>query len=381
MDSDSVAFSRLGEVNWDNPHWPLLDEVDHELREERCADESGANSVNGAAAEAGVGEQAEVLPPQMWQESEWDLALEERWRGERRERCGTHLALKMHGAAGHGAAEAMIRLYTAHLMAKGTVTAANLQPYLSAIDNCHEDTGKDGPAKGRNVPTDARAERARRRGPDPDVAAGQTHGGGLHPVGRADAELFRACTYVVLVCQFGVAGHECVHAQGPHQRVQQGDLGGAPQGARQEACAPEQGLGIPANGVDGLVQLLQHWERARDALWQQEQFIVNEDGRGSYRRLAWEKGKLASAQANDWVVLGKLGCVPPEGGHFSGHNTCKGTCAYSLDVCPRKGVISLATTRAMVPVPAPRLCGFRWRGVASLWVVPSRYRQSTPTST
>ncbi|KAK3252189.1 hypothetical protein CYMTET_38505 [Cymbomonas tetramitiformis] len=34
---DSLAFSWLGEVNWVNPPWSLLDEVAHKLREERCS--------------------------------------------------------------------------------------------------------------------------------------------------------------------------------------------------------------------------------------------------------------------------------------------------------------------------------------------------------
>ncbi|KAK3278933.1 hypothetical protein CYMTET_13156 [Cymbomonas tetramitiformis] len=34
---DSLAFSWLGEVNWVNPPWSLLDEVAHKLREEKCA--------------------------------------------------------------------------------------------------------------------------------------------------------------------------------------------------------------------------------------------------------------------------------------------------------------------------------------------------------
>ncbi|KAK3269511.1 hypothetical protein CYMTET_22049 [Cymbomonas tetramitiformis] len=49
------------------------------------------------------------------------------------------------------ATEATMRLYIAHLMDKGTVLAASLQPYLSAINNYHEDMGHPGPAKGRIV--------------------------------------------------------------------------------------------------------------------------------------------------------------------------------------------------------------------------------------
>ncbi|KAK3287857.1 hypothetical protein CYMTET_4648 [Cymbomonas tetramitiformis] len=49
------------------------------------------------------------------------------------------------------AEEATVRLYIAHLLAKGTVQAASMQLYLSPINNHHEDTGFRGPTKGRGV--------------------------------------------------------------------------------------------------------------------------------------------------------------------------------------------------------------------------------------
>ena len=62
--------------------------------------------------------------------------------------------------------------------------------------------------------------------------------------------------------------------------------------------------------------------------------MADSERQGSYWRLPWEQGKLRSAQANDWVqlALGKLGCVPPEGGHFSGHSTRKGACTCARAV-------------------------------------------------
>ncbi|KAK3257877.1 hypothetical protein CYMTET_33050 [Cymbomonas tetramitiformis] len=49
------------------------------------------------------------------------------------------------------AAEATVRFHIVHLMSKGTVQAASLQPYLSAINDYHEERGYPGPAKGRSV--------------------------------------------------------------------------------------------------------------------------------------------------------------------------------------------------------------------------------------
>ncbi|KAK3258041.1 hypothetical protein CYMTET_32899 [Cymbomonas tetramitiformis] len=46
---------------------------------------------------------------------------------------------------------ATVRLHIAHLLAKGTVQAASMQPYLSAINSSHEDMGFTGPAKGQAV--------------------------------------------------------------------------------------------------------------------------------------------------------------------------------------------------------------------------------------
>eukprot|EP00854_Cymbomonas_tetramitiformis_P034053 gene34053-biopygen7325 len=201
----------------------------------------------------------------------WDAALHECWRAEPVQKSHTELAVRMQGAAlgsktvgnyrpkakafidfcdSEGpqrlpAEEATVRLYIAHLLAKVIVQAASMQPYLSAINNYHEDMGFPGLAK----------------------AQGQSRG-------------WRPCMQV-----------EAAAAAGEERT--------------------------------GLVQLLPHWEQVRDAgLWAQGSPVVMA-GQGSYWRMLWELGKLQSAQANDWVreALGKLGSVPQEGGHFSGHST------------------------------------------------------------
>ncbi|KAK3257847.1 hypothetical protein CYMTET_33079 [Cymbomonas tetramitiformis] len=86
---------------------------------------------------------------------------------------------------------------------------------------------------------------------------------------------------------------------------------------------------------EGLAHLQQHWEQATGALWQHERSEDKSGGRCSCWRSPWERGKLTSARASDWVqlALGKLGCVPPEGGRFKGHSNPKGagTCARAAD--------------------------------------------------
>eukprot|EP00854_Cymbomonas_tetramitiformis_P034252 gene34252-biopygen22480 len=108
------------------------------------------------------------------------------------------------------AAEATVRFHIVHLMSKGTVQAASLQPYLSAINDYHEERGYPGPAKGRSVSRAVKGmsslqvqvveERVEERTvqtwlPARQVSAVHAHGLRMHPVGRAETELLRACTY------------------------------------------------------------------------------------------------------------------------------------------------------------------------------------------
>ncbi|KAK3252441.1 hypothetical protein CYMTET_38263 [Cymbomonas tetramitiformis] len=386
---DSLAFSWLGEVNWVNPPWSLLDEVAHKLREERCAatvvapywpgqmwfqqpeamadevapqaglasgckvkvywtqddawytgtvGDTGSDGLTHIAYEDGdkedldmSKERYEVLPAAVQDVAGWDAALQERWRGELGDSSLTELAVQMQGAAlgdktvgnyrpkarafmafyeAEGrqwlpATGATVRLYIAQMLDKGTVRASNMQPYLSAINNYHEDMGFPGPG---------------------NYQSGEGHV--PPPVGRAAKELLRACTYVVFVFVTFGQPDTGVSMRREHISITGDDIS--------VVLHKEKGKGhvrlrrrltIPAAGVAGLVQLLQHWQQVRDVCWGQRP-VTGSEVQGSYWRLPWEQGKLQSAQANGWVqlALGKLGCVPPEGGHFSGHSTRKGAC-------------------------------------------------------
>ncbi|KAK3259929.1 hypothetical protein CYMTET_31091 [Cymbomonas tetramitiformis] len=421
---DSLAFSWLGEVNWVNPPWSLLDEVAHKLREERCAatvvapywpgqmwfqqleamadevaglasgfkvkvywpqddarytgtvGDTGSDGLTHVAYEDGDKEDLdmrkeryEVLPAAVQKVAGWEAALQERWRGELGDSSLTELAVQMQGAAlgdktvgnyrpkarafmafceAEGrqwlpATGATVRLYIAHMLDKGTVQASNMQPYLSAINNYHEDMGFPGPAKGRAVSravkgmsrlqvqaAEAAGEEQTVRTwlPARHVSAVHEHGLGLEPVGRAAMELLRAYTYVVFAFVTFGRPETGVSMRTEHISITGDDISVVlHKGKGRGHVRLRRRLTIPAAGVAGLVQLLQHWQQVRDACWGQRP-VTGSEVQGSYWRLPWEQGKLQSAQANGWVqlALGKLGCVPPEGGHFSGHSTRKGAC-------------------------------------------------------
>ncbi|KAK3287955.1 hypothetical protein CYMTET_4563 [Cymbomonas tetramitiformis] len=288
-------------------------------------------------------EKFEVVPAAVQQASTWDAALQERWRGELGDSSLTELAVQMQGAALGGATvgnyrpkaqafmqfcqgqqrqwlpatEATVRLYIAHLLSRGTVKAASLQPYLSAINNYHEDMGYPGPAKGRSVTRAVKGMSAlqvqaeeqagvdhtvRTWLPARHVSTVHAHALQLQPVGRPSSEFLRACTYLVFA--FVTFGRPDTGVAMLRRHISIAD------GVVSVVLHKEKGrrhvrlkrrLTIPAAGVPGLVQLLQHWERVRDALWAQSPQGSKE--RSSYWRLPWERGKLLSAHANGWVQL------------------------------------------------------------------------------
>ncbi|KAK3233737.1 hypothetical protein CYMTET_55981 [Cymbomonas tetramitiformis] len=151
------------------------------------------------------------------------------------------------------------------------------------------------------------------------VSAVHEHGLRLEPVGRAATELLRACTYVVFACVTFGRPETGVSMRKEHISITGDDISVVLYKENGRAHVRlRRRLTIPAAGVAGLVRLLQQWQQVRDACWGQRP-VTGSEVHGSYWRLLWERGKLQSAQANGWVqlALGKLGCVPPEGGHFS----------------------------------------------------------------
>ncbi|KAK3238215.1 hypothetical protein CYMTET_51759 [Cymbomonas tetramitiformis] len=234
-------------------------------------------------------ERYRVVPPAKGEQAnEWDAALEGRWRSELGNSSLTELAVQMQGAAlqdttlgnyrpkaaafmhfcvaeGRSwlpATEATVRLYIAHLMSKGTIRAASLQPYLSAVNNYHEDMGFDGPAKGRSV---SRAVKG--------MASLQVAAAGTQNEEETKSHIAVADGVISVV----------LHREKGKRHVRL-----------------KRRLTIPATGVAGLVQLLERWQSARDEWWQRTSSPCGGAEKDSYWRLPWEQGRLTSAQANDW---------------------------------------------------------------------------------
>eukprot|EP00854_Cymbomonas_tetramitiformis_P019537 gene19537-biopygen20164 len=102
-------------------------------------------------------------------------------------------------------------------------------------------------------------------------------------------------------------------------------------------------LGDHISVSDGIISVVLHREKGRRRV-RRKQRLVTPAARvqgleryaeqRSYWRLPWERDKLQSAQANDWVqmALSKLGLVLPKGGYISGHNTHKCACTYARAV-------------------------------------------------
>ncbi|KAK3264726.1 hypothetical protein CYMTET_26548, partial [Cymbomonas tetramitiformis] len=262
-------------------------------------------------------EKYEVLPAVVQEVTGWDAALQERWRRELDDSSLTELAVQMQGATLGDKTVGNYRPKARALMA----FCEEEQPYLSAINNYHEDMGFPGPAKGRAVSGTVKGM-SRLQVQAADAA------------GRAATELLKVCTYVVFAFVTFGRPETGVSMRREHIRIAGDDLS--------VVLHKEKGRGhvrlrrrltIPAAGVAGLVRLLQHWQQLRDASWGQRP-VTGSEVQGSYWRLPWERGKFQSAQANGWVqlALGKLGCIPPEGGHFSGHRTSKGACTCARAV-------------------------------------------------
>ncbi|KAK3246449.1 hypothetical protein CYMTET_44015 [Cymbomonas tetramitiformis] len=106
-------------------------------------------------------------------------------------------------------------------------SASSLQPYLSAVNNYHENMGYPGPTKGQNVSltvkgmssaSSLQVQASKEAGEEETmrtwllarhVLVVHAHGLGLLPVGRAETELLWACAYVVsafVICHLRQAG-------------------------------------------------------------------------------------------------------------------------------------------------------------------------------
>eukprot|EP00854_Cymbomonas_tetramitiformis_P009374 gene9374-biopygen9564 len=109
---------------------------------------------------------------------------------------------------------------------------------------------------------------------------------------RSEAVLLRAYTYVVFaltLSRLGVRTRGSLDAPEPHQRVRRCDLDGSSQGEGKPCTSASRGgspfLRAAAAAVAGPVQVLQHWQQARDDMRQQAPSTVDDESRSSYRKL------------------------------------------------------------------------------------------------
>ncbi|KAK3282899.1 hypothetical protein CYMTET_9388 [Cymbomonas tetramitiformis] len=250
------------------------------------------------------------------------------------------------------ASEATVLLYIASLLEDGNIQSASLQPYLSAINNYHEDLGHPGPAKGRSVTRAGKgmatiqAELAEQeenietqRTWLPAAHVRRVHEAALkfNPRSPEELKLLRALTYVVVA--FVTFGRPDTGTSLSRQHVHCGDEEFSvvllkEKGRRHHRV--KRRLTIPWKGVTLLKELIEHWEFYRDTAWS----IFAKTQPDSYWLLPEDPKNFKASVANDWIglALSELDCRPPEGGHFSAHSTRKGatTCARAVGVTMEK---------------------------------------------
>ncbi|KAK3268079.1 hypothetical protein CYMTET_23396 [Cymbomonas tetramitiformis] len=232
------------------------------------------------------------------------------------------------------------------------IKSASLQPYLSAINNYHEDLRFPGPAKGRSVTRAVKgmatiqAELAvqeenieTQRTWLPAAHVRRVHEAALSLTPRSPEELrlLRAFAYVVVA--FVTFGRPDTGTSLSRQHVHCGDSEFSvvllkEKGRRHHLV--KRRLCIPWKGVALLKELIEHWEFHRDTAWNSSEKTQPD----AYWLLPEDPKNFKASVANDWIglALSELDCRPPEGGHFSAHSTRKGatTCARAVGVAMEK---------------------------------------------
>ncbi|KAK3248872.1 hypothetical protein CYMTET_41678 [Cymbomonas tetramitiformis] len=238
-----------------------------------------------------------------------------------------------------------VLLYLASLLDRGKIRATSLQPYLSAINCYHEDLGYDAPAKGRSVVRAVKgmavlqAQREVASGdiltertylPAPHVWAAQQAASASTPRTSEELQLLRAYVYTVFAYiafgrpDTGVAMH-WEHVSSTEEELSIVLL--KEKGRRHHRV--KRRLQIPWRGVGGLRGVLQNWQVHRDLAWRSytSSRTPSSNVHGSYWGLPGERGTFeGDSLANEWIqlALDSLGCLPPEGRHFTAYSTRKG---------------------------------------------------------
>ncbi|KAK3261773.1 hypothetical protein CYMTET_29333 [Cymbomonas tetramitiformis] len=250
------------------------------------------------------------------------------------------------------ASEATVLLYIASVLKDGGIKSTSLQPYLSAINNYHEDLRFPGPAKGRSVTRAVKGmatiqaelavqeeniETQRTWLPATHVRRVHEAALSLTPRSPEELQLLRAFAYVVVA--FVTFGRPDTGTSLSRQHVHCGDSEFSvvllkEKGRRHQLV--KRRLCIPWKGVALLKELIEHWEFHRDTAWNSSKKTQPD----AYWLLPEDPKNFKASVANDWIglALSELDCRPPEGGHFSAHSTRKGatTCARAVGVTMEK---------------------------------------------
>ncbi|KAK3242252.1 hypothetical protein CYMTET_48045 [Cymbomonas tetramitiformis] len=249
------------------------------------------------------------------------------------------------------ATEVTVLLYIASVLNDGGVKATSLQPYLSAINNYHEDLRFPGPAKGRSVTRAVKGMATiqtelamqeenieTQRAWLPARHVRRVHEAALSLIPRSSEELLLLRAYAYVVIAFVTFGRPDTGTSLSRQHVPCGDSEfsvvllkekGRHHQVKRRLC-------IPWRGVARRKELVLHWQVQRDTAWSRS----SRTQPAAYWLLPEDPKNFKASVANDWIglALGELDCRPPEGGHFSAHSTRKGatTCARAVGVMMEK---------------------------------------------
>ncbi|KAK3267043.1 hypothetical protein CYMTET_24372 [Cymbomonas tetramitiformis] len=181
------------------------------------------------------------------------------------------------------ASEATVLLYIASLLKDGGIKSASLQPYLSAINNYHEDLRFPGPAKGRSVTRAVKgmatiqADLAvqeenieTQRTWLPAAHVRRVHEAALKLTPRSPEELRILRAFAYVVAAFVTFGRPDTGTSLSRQHVHCGDSEFSvvllkEKGRRHHLV--KRRLCIPWKGVALLKELIEHWEFHRDTAW------------------------------------------------------------------------------------------------------------------
>ncbi|KAK3234392.1 hypothetical protein CYMTET_55334 [Cymbomonas tetramitiformis] len=180
-----------------------------------------------------------------------------------------------------------VLLYLALLLEAEGIRASSLQPYLSAINNYPEDLGYEAPAKGRSVTCAVKG-----------MAMLQAN------EGVVSGDILTERTY--LPAQHVWAAQQAAAASTPRTTEELQQL-------RAYVCTVFANVTFrrPDTGVAMQTEHISSTEEVLSVV------LLKKKGRRHHQ---------GATLANEWIqlALDSLGCLPPEGGHFSAHSTRKG---------------------------------------------------------